>query len=257
MAAGLSATAEALLNRPPVRLSTPMKLMYIFTKNPSPSPVEFARLFAEISLLDRASDAGPALFSACKKAHRRHYPAFSFDALTEEEQRQYRSACFNKACPVCGDGVKAEDTFCSVACEAVACSRCQGRLETHELEKEVYNLDRDAEISYLGDVLQYKGITEPLPFNEQLHMYHPQCRSRVQCCAACEGCQEKHMQWFFQHDEYKAYGDKSLSFWLRHEDRLLELYELPVMKTVVSRETRCSQCGCEESGRQLPRRRRV
>ena len=128
----MAALAEALLSRPQVRVSIPMKLMYVLLKNPAPTPVEFAQLFAEISLLDRASDAGPALFSACKKAHRRHCPAFSFDSLTEEEQRKYRAVCFNKACPICGDGVKAEDTFCSVVCEALACSRCQGRLETHE-----------------------------------------------------------------------------------------------------------------------------
>ena len=76
-------------------------------------------------------------------------------------------------------------------------------------------------------------------------------------CAACDARQEKHLRWFYQHDDFKAYGDKCLSFWLRHEDRLLELYEQPAMKTVVSKETRCSQCGSEESGRQLPRRRRV
>ena len=253
----MAAIAEALLYRPQVRLSMPIKLMYVLLKNPAPTPVEFAQLFAEVSLLDRASDAGPTLFSACKKAHRRHDPAFSFDALTEEEQREYRAACYNKTCPTCGDGVKAEDTFCSAACAAVACSRCQGKLETHEVEKEVYDLDRDVEISYLGDLLQHKGVAEPLPFQEQLDRYHPQCRSRVQCCAGCKGCQEKHMQWFYQHDHYKTYGDKGLSFWLRHEDRLLELYEQPVMKTVVSRETRCSKCGSEESGRRLPRRRRV
>ena len=52
----MTAIAEALLSRPSVRMSIPMKLMYVLLKNPDPTPVEFAQLFAEISLLDRASD---------------------------------------------------------------------------------------------------------------------------------------------------------------------------------------------------------
>ena len=143
----MAALVEALLYRPAVRMSIPMKVMYVLLKNPIPTPVEFAQLFAEVSILDRASDAGPVLFSACKKAHRKRYPEFSFDALTEEEQRQYRAATFNKACPVCGDGVKADDTFCSPQCEEVSCSRCQGKLETREVEKEVFDLDRAVEMN--------------------------------------------------------------------------------------------------------------
>ena len=253
----MAALAEALLYRPQVRMSIPMKLMYVLLKNAAPTPVEFAQLFAEVSLLDRASDAGPVLFSACKKAHRKHYPEFSFDALTEEEQRQYRAATFNKACPVCGDGVKADNTFCSPQCEEVSCSRCQGKLETREVEKEVFDLDRAVEMHYLSSILQVQGVTHPLPFEEQLHTYHPQCRSKVSCCMACDGCQSKHSRWFDQHLDFQTFGNEPLSFWLRHEDHFEELHQLPETKKLVSKETRCSRCGSEESGRPSLQRRRV
>ena len=90
--------------------------------------------------------------------------------------------------------MKAEDTFCSVACKALACSRCQGRLETHEVERQVYDIDREIEMDCLGEILQRKGVCEPLPFDEQLNTYHPRCRSKVRCCAACQVCQEKRLQ---------------------------------------------------------------
>ena len=108
----MEALAEALLYRPRPRMSLSLRTMYVLMKNPAPTPVEFARLFAEISLIDRPTDAGTITLAACKKAHRQHYPTFS---LTEVEQRQHRAACFDKACPISGDGVKVEDTFCSPA----------------------------------------------------------------------------------------------------------------------------------------------
>ena len=253
----MATLAEALLYRPAVRMSIPMKVMYVLLKNPTHTPVEFAQLFAEVSILDRASDAGPVLFSACKKAHKKHYPAFCFDALTEEEQRQYRVACFNKACPVCGDGVKADDTFCGPQCEEVSCSRCRGRLETCEVEKEVFDVERAVEMHHLGSILQAKGIMHPLPFEEQLYTYHPQCRSRVSCCMACDGCQAKHVQWFDHHLDFQTFGNEPLAFWLRREDRLEELHQLPETKKLASKETRCSRCGSEESGRPSLQRRRV
>jgi hypothetical protein len=123
--------------------------------------------------------------------------------------------------------VKADDTFCSPQCEEVSCSRCQGRLETREVEKEVFDLDRAVEMHYLSSILQAQGVMHPPPFEEQLHTYHPQCRSKVSCCMACDGCQSKHFRWFDQHLEFQTFGDKPLIFWLRNEDRFEELHQLP------------------------------
>ena len=237
-------------------MSLSLRTMYVLMKNPAPTPVEFARLFTEISLIDRPTDAGTITLAACKKAHRQHYPTFDFDSLTEVEQRQYRAARFNKACPVCGEGVKAEDTFCSAQCEEASCARCQGRLETREIEKEVYDVDREVEMRHLFSILKAKGVTKPLPFCEQLDCYHSKCRGGVSCCEACDTCQQKHFDWFQQHLDWQTFGGEPLAFWLNREDRLGELQQLPVTKKLVSKETRCSQCGSEESGRPLLQRRR-
>jgi hypothetical protein len=253
----MEALAQALLYRPRPRMSLSLRTMYVLMKNPAPTPVEFARLFAEISLIDRPTDAGTITLAACKKANRQHYPTFIFDSLTEVEQRQYRAACFDKACPICGDGVKAEDTFCSPQCEAVSCSRCQGRLETHELEREVYNVDREIKMRNLGSLLQAKGVTEPLPYLAQLEWYCKECRGKVACCAACEDCQELHFAWLQQHTDFKVFGKEPPSFWDAQEYKLEQLRQLPATKTLVSKETRCSQCGSEESGRPALQRRRL
>ena len=191
----MEALAESLLYWPRPRMSLPHRTMYVLIKNPTPCPVDFARLFAEISLIDRPADAGPSLLTACKKAHRQRYPTFSFDALTEEEKRQYRAACYGKACPVCGDGVKAEDTFCSPKCAEVSCSRCQGRLETRELERQVYNVDKEIKIRSLTSLLQAKGVTEPITYTDQLEKYHPKCRGGVSCLMGCDDCQTLHLAW--------------------------------------------------------------
>ena len=253
----MEALAEALLYRPRPRMSLSLRTMYVLMKNPAPTPVEFARLFAEISLIDRPTDAGTITLAACKKAHRQHYPTFNFDSLTEVEQRQYRAACFNKACVICGDGVKAEDTFCSPECEASACLRCQGRLETRELEREVHDVEREMQMRKLGSLLQAKGVSEPIPYLAQIEWYCRECQGRVSCCAACEECQELHFAWLQQHADFKDYGREPPSFWDAQEHKLEQLRQLPATKTLVSRETRCSQCGSEESGRLSPQRRRV
>ena len=253
----MEALAEALIYRPRPRMSLSLRTMYVLLKNPAPSPVEFARLFAEISLTDRPTDAGSVLFAACRKAQKMHYPTFSFDALTEEEQRQCRAACFAKACPVCGDGVKAEDTFCSPKCEAVSCSRCHGRLETHELEREVYDVQREIKMRNLSSILQAKGVTEPVTYTTQLECYHRECRGRVACLRACDDCQGLHLAWLQQHKDFEVFRREPPSFWEAQEYKLEQLRQLPETKTVCARETRCAQCGSEESGRPALQRRRL
>ena len=249
--------AAALLARPAARAPASVKIAYVLLRNAAPSAVEFARLFAEISLLDRASDAGPVLLAACKKAHKRRFPSFSFDALPDAEQRQYRAACFGKACPACGDGVPPDETFCSAACQERCCARCLGLLEVRRLERQVHDVRREIELRSLSSVLRAKGVVEPLPYCAQLECYHAACKGKVSCITACEECQGRHLDWLQQHDDFKALGRMSEDFWAQKEARFDELRQLPVTKQLVSHETRCPQCGSEATGQRSLQRRRV
>ena len=249
--------AAALLARPATRAPAAVKTAYVLLRNPSPSAVEFARLFAEISLLDRASDAGPVLFAACKKAHKRRFPAFSFDALPDAEQRQYRAASFGKACAACGDGVLPDATFCSSACEERCCARCLGLLEELRIERQVRDVKREIELRSLSSILRAKGVVAPKPYYAQLDCYHAACRGKVSCSVACEECQGQHLDWLQQHDDFKTFGRMPNAFWAQKEARFEELRQLPVTKQLVSHETRCPRCGSEATGQRSLQRRRV
>jgi hypothetical protein len=249
--------AAALLARPAARAPASVKIAYVLLRNAAPSAVEFARLFAEISLLDRASDAGPVLFAACRKAHKRRFPSFSFDALPDAEQRQYRAACFGKACAACGDGVHADATFCSPACEERCCARCLGLLEVRRLECQVHDVRREMELRSLSSVLRAKGVVEPLPYCAQLECYHAACKGKVSCSTACDECQGRHLDWLQQHDDFKALGRMPEAFWAQKEARFDELRQLPVTKQLVSHETRCPRCGSDATGERLLQRRRL
>ena len=253
----MDSLAAALLARPAARAPASVKIAYVLLRNAAPSAVEFARLFAEISLLDRASDAGLVLLAACKKAHKRRFPSFSFDALPDAEQRQYRAACFGKACPACGDGVPPDETFCSAACQERCCARCLGLLEMRRLERQVHDVKRDVELMSLSSVLRAKGVVAPPPYCAQLDRYHAACRGKVSCYTACEECQARHLDWVYQHDDFKALGRMPEAFWAQKEARFDELRQMPVTKTLVSHETRCPQCGSEATGQRSLQRRRV
>ena len=238
------------------KMSIQQRLRYILSKNPSPTPVEFAKLFMEINTSERCVEPGRNALIACKVAHKKHDARFSFDALPTSVQEEYRAICYSwSSCAVCGKAVADDKVHCSKKCASESCVRCDGPMERFEEERQVHNRDRDIELSKLQSILQAKGVCEPVTFKEQLAQYHDGCKGKVSCFSACDQCQGNHDGWRQQHADWKAYGREPESFWTAKEARLAVVEKMDEKKTIVEVKRRCA-AGCTEDEPAQKRRRR-
>ena len=243
----MDAMAHALLSHAKPRMPLALRTLYVASRNPTPTPLEFAQLFMEITLLDRSTDAGKTAFAACKAAHKKHDPSFRFNALSDADRKRYKAICYGNACPVCGAGVGVEQTFCGQKCESAACKGCNGPMETREVEREVYDAQRGVELMILASILRAKGVTEPLKFREQLEKYHAGCRGKVACFEACDECQDVYGKWCQQHEDFQTFAKEPECFWEAKERRLAALQGMSERKTIVELKRLCVARCCEGS----------
>ena len=54
------------------------RIQYVLSKNPKPSPIEFAKLYMEITDLEQRCKSGKAAFDSCKEAHQEYDKNFKF-----------------------------------------------------------------------------------------------------------------------------------------------------------------------------------
>jgi hypothetical protein len=231
------------------------RILYILSKNATPSPVEFATLFMEISNSERCCKIGKAAFEACKTAHKEHNRRFSFKALPESEQQQYKNICCSACdCAVCGRPIIGDKVHCSDACAAKACECCGGPMEHTELSREVRDMDRARELYAVKGVLQAKGVVQPVSYLEKQQKLHQECRGFVSCFAACGECQDTHNAWAQQHADWKQFGRMPAAFWEAKEARLAALEQMAETKTIVEVKRKCA-AGCADEQRAEKRRR--
>ena len=227
------------------------RILYILSKNATPSPVEFATLFMEISNSERCCKIGKAAFEACKTAHKEHDRRFSFKALPESEQQQYRNICCSACdCAVCGRPIIGDRVHCSDACADKACERCAGPMEHTELQREVPDMERARELYAVKGVLQAKGVVRPVSFLEKLHQ---ECRGKVRRLAGCCECQKEHNAWVQQHADWNQFGRMPAAFWEAKEARLVALEQMAETVTIVEVKRKCAS-GCPDEQRAEKRR---
>jgi hypothetical protein len=75
------------------RMSIPQRILYVLSKNPKPSPIEFAKQYMEITNIERCCKAGKAAFDSCKAAHKEFDKNFKFNSLSKSEQKEYKKIC--------------------------------------------------------------------------------------------------------------------------------------------------------------------
>jgi hypothetical protein len=237
------------------KMSHQQRILYILSKNATPSPIEFATLFMEISNSERCCKIGEAAFRACKTAHKEHDKRFSFKALPEREQQQYRNICCSACdCAVCGRPIVGDKVHCSEACANKACECCGGPMEHTELKREVPDMDRARELYAVKGVLQAKGVVQPVSYLEKQKKLHQECRGFVACFGACGDCQDTRNAWTQQHADWKQFGRQPASFWEAKEARLAALEQMAETKTIVEVKRKCAT-GCADEQRAEKRRR--
>ena len=217
------------------KMSIQQRLLYIRSKNPNPSPVEFATLFMEAS--DRCLEPGKNAMMACKEAHKKHDPNFSFNSLPESVRKEYQRICYRRSgCAVCGRSMFNDEIHCSKKCADNACECCNGPLQRKVSERPVWDCERSTKINELEGILKVKDVCEPLVFSEQLKKYHKACQGKISCPPACKECQPTHDQWLQQQCDWKKradYAREPESFWEAKQQQLESLRKTPELTTQV------------------------
>ena len=232
------------------KMSIQQRLLYIRSKNPDPSPVEFAKLFMEINSEEHCLEPGRNAFAACKAAHKKHDPSFSYDDLPESQRNEYRVICYqSSSCAVCGKSIVGDKTHCSNKCADNACECCNGPLELKVESREVINHVRCTSIQNLEDLMQLRGAEEP-----QEEEYHSDCEAKVRSSLACNECQEKRYEWSLRCQQWDNLAREPESFWAEKQQQLKELLEMPEKTTIVRRKRVCTG-GCSGEQRSDKRSR--
>ena len=236
-------------------MSKTQRILYVLSKNPEPSPIEFAKLYMEITNIERCCKAGKAAFDSCKAAHREYDKNFKFNSLSKSEQKEYKKICESSSeCTVCGRAVADDKIHCSKKCAANACEVCNGPVELTESSREVLDQVNAGKMHSLRGILSLRGMKQPPIYLEQLEQYHKACRARLSCFAACSDCQEQRETWTKQQEDWNQFGCKSEDWWVSHQARLEELQKQPEKTMVVERKRTCA-AGCSGEERAAKRRR--
>ena len=239
------------------KMGHPQRLRYILSKNANPTPLEFAMLFMELSTSERIVEPGKNALTACLKAHKLHDASFDINALPEEVRKQYKDICDKSSgsgCAVCGKSVACDQVHCSKKCAENSCEACNGPVELKESSRDVLDQVSAGEIHSLKGILTLKSMKQPPSFLEQMEQYHPACKHKICCCAACGDCQEQHEAWTRKQEDWNQFGCKSEGWWGLQQARLDELQKQPEKKTIVERKRTCV-AGCSGDERAAKRRR--
>jgi hypothetical protein len=223
------------------KMSVSRRLEYIRSKNPDPTPLEFAKLFMDLNLLERFLEPGKNAFAKCKESNKKFMDSFNFDALPEKVRNEYKAICYESlSCKVCGKPmVKDKDKLhCSDKCADNACECCNGPLELKVESHKVFDQVRCTHIQNLEDFLRLKGAEAP-----QDEQYHPECEDKLGSCSACKECQEKRHEWSLRYQQWSNLAREPESFWAEKQQQLKELLERPEMTTIVTRKRVCAS-GC-------------
>ena len=129
-----------------------------------------------------------------------------------------------------------DQVHCSKKCADDSCEACNGPVELKESSREVLDQVSAGEIHSLKGILTLKSMKQPPSFLEQMEQYHPACKHKICCCAACGDCQEQHEAWTQRQEDWSQFGCKSEGWWGLQQARLDELQKQPEKKTIVKEE---------------------